>query len=455
MTNKARRPHNLRLLLVIGKPLLAWAVALSCMAEAVRATPQAPAAGKQSDPTKPPAKDATQRKPASLTRVDYAKMQDRWAPMREQLVKHEILGAGIKSPPVLDAIRMTPRHEFIPSKLRRYAYFDMNLPIGEAQTITSPYTVAYMTEQLDPQPTDKVLEIGTGSGYQAAVLSCLVAEVYSMEIVEELGKRAAETLTRLGYDNIKTKIGDGYQGWAEHAPFDKIIVTCSPEDIPQPLVDQLKDGGRLVVPLGERYQQTMCLFGKADGRLTKQRLDPTLFVPMTGQAEVEREVQADPDRPVVVNGDFEEASGKQPVGWYYMRQASIENDPGKGNRYLALQNSEPGRTAMAIQAVGIDGRHGARWKSHCASAVNSWRPVPKYRSAPDLSSCSSTRIAIRRASSASARGRAASTGPISSCTSKCRATHALPVLSWGSGAVQENFRSTKFASKSSTSARPN
>ncbi len=168
---------------------------------------------------------------------------------------------------------------------------------------------------------------------------------------------AAETLTRLGYDNIKTKIGDGYQGWAEHAPFDKIIVTCSPEDIPQPLVDQLKDGGRLVVPLGERYQQTMCLFGKADGRLTKQRLDPTLFVPMTGQAEVEREVQADPDRPVVVNGDFEEASGKQPVGWYYMRQASIENDPGKGHRYLALQNSEPGRTAMAIQAVGIDGRH--------------------------------------------------------------------------------------------------
>ena len=124
------------------------------------------------------------------------------------------------------------------------------MPIGEGQTITSPFVVAYMTEQLHPQPTDKVLEIGTGSGYQAAVLSGLVAEVYSIEIVEKLGQRAAKTLSRLGYDNVKTKIGDGYQGWPEHAPFDKIIVTCSPEKVPKPLVEQLKEGGRWWFPSG-------------------------------------------------------------------------------------------------------------------------------------------------------------------------------------------------------------
>jgi protein-L-isoaspartate(D-aspartate) O-methyltransferase len=256
------------------------------------------------------------------------------------------------------------------------------LPIGKSQTITSPYTVAYMTEQLDLQPTDKVLEIGTGSGYQAAVLSCLVANVYSVEIVEELGKRALETLTRLGYDNITTKIGDGYQGWAEHAPFDKIIVTCSPEDIPQPLVDQLKEGGRLIVPLGERYQQSMCLFCKADGKLTKQQLDATLFVPMTGQADAEREVKADPGKPAVINGDFEEVSGKQPKGWYYMRQATIESDASHGDHYLVLQNGEPGRTAMAIQAVGIDGRHAREVEVSVRCSGQQLAPGPKASQTP-------------------------------------------------------------------------
>ncbi len=151
-------------------------------------------------------------------------------------------------------MRDTPRHEFVPRDQQKNAYFDMSLPIGDEQTISGPFVVAYMTEQLDPQPADKVLEIGTGSGYQAAVLSPLVKDVYTIEIVEPLGKRAEPTLKRLKYDNVHVKIGDGYQGWPEHAPFDKIIVTCSPEKVPQPLVDELKEGGRMIVPVGERYR---------------------------------------------------------------------------------------------------------------------------------------------------------------------------------------------------------
>ena len=252
----------------------------------------------------------------------------------------------------------TPRHEFVPAALRRYAYFDIGMPIGEGQTITSPFVVAYMTEQLQPRPADKVLEIGTGSGYQAAVLSGLVAEVYSIEIVEKLGQRAAKTLRRLGYDNVKTKIGDGYQGWAEHAPFDKIIVTCSPEKVPQPLVDQLHEGGRLVVPLGRRYQQTLYLFKKVKGVLQAEPLQPTFFVPMMGRAEDERAAPADPGKPVLVNGDFRDAPQGQPAGWYYVRQGKVESDERtKDAKCLTFHNETPGRAAQALQAVGVDGRH--------------------------------------------------------------------------------------------------
>ena len=162
----------------------------------------------------------------------------------------EVASAGIKSPAILAVMRTVPRHEFVPADVRRYAYLDMALPIGEHQTISPPFVVAYMTQKLDPQPTDKVLEIGTGSGYQAAVLSPLVKDVYTIEIVEPLGERARQTFKRLGYKNVHTKIGDGYQGWAEHAPFDKIIVTCSPEKVPAPLVEQLHEGGRMVIPVG-------------------------------------------------------------------------------------------------------------------------------------------------------------------------------------------------------------
>jgi protein-L-isoaspartate(D-aspartate) O-methyltransferase len=218
--------------------------------------------------------------------------------------------------------------------------------------------VAYMTEQLQPLPTDTVLEIGTGSGYQAAVLSPVVAKVYSIEIVESLGKRAVQTLRRLGYKNVETKIGDGYQGWAEHAPFDKIIVTCSPENVPKPLVEQLKEGGRLVVPLGQRYQQTLYLYKKVDGALQAEPLQPTFFVPMMGQAEGERVAQPEAGEPLLVNGDFKDvASTDQPAGWYYVRQGKVETAGcTAGGNCLTFHNDTPGRDAGALQAIGIDGR---------------------------------------------------------------------------------------------------
>ena len=216
-----------------------------------------------------------------------------------------------------------------------------------------------MTESLDPQPTDTVLEIGTGSGYQAAVLSPLVKDVYTIEIVENLGRRAAQVLKKLDYENVHTKIGDGYKGWAEHAPFDKIIVTCSPEDVPQPLVDQLREGGQMVIPLGQRYQQTLYLLRKKDGKLVEEALRPTLFVPMTGKAEDEREVLPDPEKPEVVNGSFEEhREDELPSAWHYIRRGALEEDKlaPQGTHILTFKNDIPGRDSKALQAFAVDGR---------------------------------------------------------------------------------------------------
>lgn len=231
---------------------------------------------------------------ATLSNMAFAQAQDRWQAARAKMVQNEIADRGIEDPAVCQAMRDVPRHLFVPSDQRKYAYYDMALPIGHGQTITSPFVVAFMTETLEPKPDDRVLEIGTGSGYQAAVLGRIVDSVYSIEIVEPLGRRAAKTLAQVGYDNVHTKVGDGYQGWPEHAPFDKIIVTCSPEKVPPELVKQLKEGGRLVIPLGERYQQMLYLFRKVNGELQKERLESTFFVPMTGRAEEKRVKLEDP-----------------------------------------------------------------------------------------------------------------------------------------------------------------
>jgi len=195
------------------------------------------------------------------------------------------LGRDALDPSVLEALGRVPRHEFVPQALRQHAYQNRPLPIGHGQTISQPFMVGIMTQTVQLEPAHRVLEIGTGSGYQAAVLSPLAKEVYSIEIVPELGRTAMRTLRRLKYDNVHVKIGDGYKGWAEHAPFDKIIVTCSPEKIPLPLVEQLREGGRMVVPVGERYQQSLYLLTKKAGKLEAEELRPTLFVPMTGKAE--------------------------------------------------------------------------------------------------------------------------------------------------------------------------
>ncbi|MCA9265397.1 MAG: protein-L-isoaspartate(D-aspartate) O-methyltransferase, partial [Planctomycetales bacterium] len=284
---------------------------------------------------------------------------DRFTAARLAMVEKEVLGAGVTNPRVLDSVRNTPRHEFVPVNQRQLAYFDMALPIGAEQTISSPFIVAFMTESLDPQPDDVVFEVGTGSGYQAAILSPLVKQVYSIEIVDELGKRAARTLRKLGYKNVETKVGDGYAGWPEHAPFDKIIVTCSPEKVPRPLVDQLREGGRMVIPVGERYQQTLYLFKKVDGKLEQEALRPTLFVPMTGTAEDQRQRFPDPSQPQLVNGQFEETSGEAEalVGWYYQRQLTVVDDDRapQGKRYVRFENNEPGRGSRALQGFGVDG----------------------------------------------------------------------------------------------------
>jgi protein-L-isoaspartate(D-aspartate) O-methyltransferase len=207
----------------------------------------------------------------------------------------------------------------------------------------------------------------------------LVKDVYTIEIVKPLGERAARTLKRLKYTNVHTKVGDGYQGWPEYAPFDKIIVTCSPEKVPPKLVEQLREGGRMIVPVGERYQQTLYLFEKKEGELKKIALLPVLFVPMTGKAEDGREIQPDPARPSIGNGDFEELVPKPPsatetaepgepstsakdnemslVGWYYQRQLTVEdtNAP-HGSHYITFRNSEPGRPAQALEGISVDGR---------------------------------------------------------------------------------------------------
>ncbi len=191
-------------------------------------------------------------------------------------------GRDIRDERVLKAMLEVPRHEFVPETHRHAAYADSPLPIGHEQTISQPFIVAFMTEQLKPQPTDRVLEIGTGSGYQAAVLARLVKEVYTIEIVEPLADRAEADLKRLGYDNIHVRKGDGYQGWAEAAPFDAVIVTCAPEHIPKPLVDQLKDGGRMIIPVGPAHDQALHLLEKREGKVERRAVLPVRFVPMTG-----------------------------------------------------------------------------------------------------------------------------------------------------------------------------
>jgi protein-L-isoaspartate(D-aspartate) O-methyltransferase len=207
---------------------------------------------------------------------------------RERMVDRQIERRGIENPRVLEALRSVKRHLFVPPDEVTSAYEDHPLPIGHGQTISQPYIVALMTETIDPRPDDRVLEIGTGSGYQAAVLSELVKEVYSIEIVEPLGREAEKRLKNLGYDNVTVRIGDGYKGWPEKAPFDAIVVTAAPPEIPQALIDQLAEGGRMVVPVGTGYQE-LILVEKQEGEIKKRFITAVRFVPMVKGKEEKKE----------------------------------------------------------------------------------------------------------------------------------------------------------------------
>ena len=201
---------------------------------------------------------------------------------REAMVREQIAGRGIRDRRVIEAMRHVPRHSFIPAAERARAYDDGPVPIGQGQTISQPYIVALMTELVRPQPGDRVLEVGTGSGYQAAVLARLVKHVYTIELEETLARSATAVLRELQFENITVRTGDGYGGWPEHAPFDIVIVTAAPEHIPQPLIDQLKPGGRLIVPVGPRFsvQQLKLLEKDAGGAIKTTEVSPVMFVPL-------------------------------------------------------------------------------------------------------------------------------------------------------------------------------
>jgi protein-L-isoaspartate(D-aspartate) O-methyltransferase len=201
---------------------------------------------------------------------------------RKRMVEKQIIARGIKDERVIGAMLKVPRHEFVPGKYSHYSYRDTPLPIGYDQTISQPYIVALMTEEMNLSSADRVLEVGTGSGYQAAILAEIVAEVYTVEIVKPLGESARARLEALGYDNVHVRIGDGYEGWEEYAPFDRIIVTCAPTDIPQPLVDQLKEGGIMVIPVGNAGFQYLYRVKKVGGEAETEKVIPVSFVPLTG-----------------------------------------------------------------------------------------------------------------------------------------------------------------------------
>jgi protein-L-isoaspartate(D-aspartate) O-methyltransferase len=211
-----------------------------------------------------------------------AGQQRDWTAERQRMVADQMRGRDIKDPRVLGAIEKVPRHLFVPEGVRREAYSDHPLPIGHDQTISQPYIVAFMTEALDVQPEHKVLEIGTGSGYQAAVLGELAREVYTMEIVEPLAESARRTLESLGYKNVHVRAGNGYGGWPEQAPFDRIMVTAAPEEVPPALVEQLKMNGVMAIPVGDVIQELRILRRTPQGMNTLRTL-PVRFVPMTGK----------------------------------------------------------------------------------------------------------------------------------------------------------------------------
>ena len=237
----------------------------------------------ETSPTSVPTSTPTPSPTMAQPTPEPTETGDDFSLARSRMVDDQIAPRGIENQAILEAMDKVPRHEFVPEDLRHLAYNDHPLPIGYGQTISQPFIVALMTQTIDPKPGMRILEIGTGSGYQAAILAEMGAEVYTVEIIPELAQQAAQRLNELGYTNVTTLTADGYFGWQEHAPFDAVMVTAAPDHLPQPLANQLKNGGRLVIPIGPvGFLQTLWSFEKVDGELEATNLGGVTFVPLTG-----------------------------------------------------------------------------------------------------------------------------------------------------------------------------
>lgn len=280
---------------------------------------------------------------------------------RRRMVSEEIEAQGIENERLLEAMREVPREQFLPLPKRKLAYLNVVVTFGDGQVILPPLVTAHLIEQLNPQKNDKVLVIGAGSGYSTALLSRMCREVDAVEIDPAIAKTAEEVFARLKFTNIKMRVGDGFEGWKEHAPYQRIIVECSPENVPQPLVDQLAEGGVLLVPVGDEFDQTMHLCQKENGKLTTLSLWPTLLLPMKGKAEELRSQSATPRDPALLNGGFEElvpSTKDVPASWAYVRQgrAIADSSCPEGSNSLSFINVTPGVAATALQAFPVDGK---------------------------------------------------------------------------------------------------
>jgi protein-L-isoaspartate(D-aspartate) O-methyltransferase len=244
--------------------------------------------GQAAGPSTGPSQDTPEQDTHVWKTGDDESSAQSFAEQRRQMVAQQLAARDITDERVMEVMLKVPRHLFVPKNAIDRAYVDGPLPIGNGQTISQPYIVALMTQLARPSESAIALDVGTGSGYQAAVLSLLCKQVYSIEIIEPLADSARERLERLGYRNVTVRSGDGYGGWPEHAPFDLIIVAAAPEHVPQPLIDQLKPGGRLVIPVGRYYQSLIVVHKKPDGDVRREQVIPVAFVPMTGQAQKER-----------------------------------------------------------------------------------------------------------------------------------------------------------------------
>lgn len=289
-------------------------------------------------------------------------------PEARKMVEREILPQHEwEDPIVLSAIMRTARDRFVPASYKKTAFRDLAVPLGRSRYQQAPSLLAYMTEELDVRPDEKVLHIGTGSGYYTAVLSLLAKEVYTVELDETLGNRASQTFEKLAYTNIYTKIADGYDGWEEHAPFDRIVFTCSPETVPEPLVKQLREGGVMIVPLGEPFRQVLYRCKKKGEELQKEFLLPYPFELMEGEAQSRRQTKPDPERPELSNGHFERFhENGEPYGWFSMTNAIVREVPDapEGRHFLKLEvnsfSSDEARFARAEQSFALEGKNVSR-----------------------------------------------------------------------------------------------